>query len=413
MLSRLLLAKQPMFDRTITQLEAQTHNRSIDAALVAELLHTAHAKMRVLKLDPADTTGPELYRTLVNTVATHDEHLARELGGVNTSDIREMVPLIVKRIEQLDIPRDGWFLKHEVAEQMLLRMPPKTIMAKLGYTSAKQMMKEENLYEIYGALRFAEKADWLNEYNQQYETLTASDFEPRRIEVVQFDADKWGDIASHFIEKKLHNITHLKELGVIMTMPVLGSQPMPGITLKVMPLILHYFNEIRLYSAFFKLMREKKNFGEIFVNTLIADPSPVEVTQGEFIHWRVIQRYFGKLKDEYHPEMFEPHVQPEDLHWRKAEDILYEVDPELEFWRELDYVGLFMNDDEPVTFNLMDVSLSYSNQLEFEDRYLYHFRESLWNEVFVRYLGQKNLEDRILKRLDNALIAPETITDFK
>ncbi len=413
MLSRLLEAKQPLFDLTIKQLEEQTGNRSIDAQLVAEILETAHKKMRELKLDPADTKGRELYRMLMNTVQQHDEHLAKKIGGKDPTSLSEMTPKILQRIKTIDMPREGWFLKDEVAKDLLLQMPPKNIMDRLGYTSAKKMLQNESLYEIYGALRFAEPSEWLNEYNRQYTSLTKDDFETRDVQIVQFDTEKWGDIAAEFIKKKLHNITHLKELGVIMTMPVADEKPMPGVTLKVMPLILHYFNEIRLYSSFFKLMKDKQNFGEIFVDTLIADPSPVQVTKTDHVHWRVIQRYFGKLKDEYHPEMFEPHVQPEDLHWRKAEEILYEVDPELEFWHNLDYIGLFMNDDEPVTFNLMDVSLSYSNQLSFEDRYLYHFRESLWNEIFVRYLGQKNLEDRVLKRLDNALIAPEKITEFK
>ncbi|MEX0934495.1 MAG: hypothetical protein WDZ42_01710 [Candidatus Saccharimonadales bacterium] len=409
MLARLLQAKQPAFDKAITQLEAQTHNQSIDAKLVAEILAKSHEKMRELNLDIEDTTGQELYRSLINIVAKHDEHLAKEIGGSDPTNLKEMTPLIVKRVEKLSMPRDGWFIKDEVAEQMLLHTPPKQIMAKLGHSSVKQLLAKEDLYEIYGALRFAEDSDWLNEYNSQYHSLTPDDFEARDIKILQFNADKWGDIAAHFIEKKLHNITHLKELGVIMTMPVADTSPMPGATLKIMPLLLHYFNEIRLYSAFFKLMKDKQNFGDIFVDTLIADPSPVEIAKGEYIHWRVIQRYFGKLKDEHHPEIFEPHVQPEDLHWRKAEESLYEIDPELEFWKDLDYVGLFMNDDEPVTFNLMDVSLSYSNNLRFEDRYLYHFRESLWNEIFSRYMGQKNLEDRILKRLDNALISPERI----
>lgn len=412
MLSRLLEAKQPVFDMTIKQLEEQTGNQSIDAQLVAEILETAHQKMRQLKLDPADTNGQELYKMLINTVKEHDEHLARQIGGSDPTSLRDMTPKILQCIQAVDMPRQGWFLKDEVARDLLLQMPPKNVMQRLGYPSAKTMLTNENLYEIYGALRFAEESDWLNEYNRQYESLTQEDFQTRDIQVVQYDADKWGDIAAGFIKKKLHNITHLKELGVIMTMPVSSDAPMPGVTLKVMPLILHYFNEIRLYSSFFKLMKDKKNFGEIFVNTLIADPSPVAVTQTDHVHWRVLQRYFGKLKDEEHPEMFEPHVQPEDLHWRKAEEVLYEIDPDLEFWHDLDFIGLFMNDEEPITFNLMDVSLSYSNQLSFEDRYLYHFRESLWNEIFVRYLGQKNLEDRVLKRLDNALIAPEKITSF-
>ncbi len=122
----------------------------------------------------------------------------------------------------------------------------------------------------------------------------------------------------------------------------------------------------------------------------------------------MIQRYFGKLTGEIHPEIFEPHVQPEDLHWRRAEDVLYEVDPGLEFWRGLDYVAT-MKDGQPVTLNLMDISLGYSNSIPYAERYLYHFREALWNEVFARYFGQKVLEEQLLVKLDNAIIKPETL----
>jgi hypothetical protein len=155
-------------------------------------------------------------------------------------------------------------------------------------------------------------------------------------------------------------------------------------------------------------MRTKKNFGAIVADTLIADPAHVHLTEHSHIHWRVIQRYFGKLTGEVHPEEFEPHVQPEDLHWRRAEEVLYEIDPELAFWRGLDFVGVFKGPDA-ITFNLMDLSLSYSNAIPYADRYLYHFRESLWNEIFARYLGEKVLETQLLEKLDNAVIKPETL----
>jgi len=183
---------------------------------------------------------------------------------------------------------------------------------------------------------------------------------------------------------------------------------MKGVTLKVLPLLCHYFNEIRLYSSFFKLMADKKDFGHIVSQTLIADPAHVELVERGSIHWRVIQRYFGKLTGEVHPEIFEPHVQPEDLHWRRAEEVLYQLDPELGFWQEMDYVGVLRGNDA-ITFNLMDVSLGYSNAIPYEERYLYHFRESLWNEVFARYMGEKVLEEQLLVKLDNAIIKPETL----
>lgn len=405
-LAEFLLAKEPLLDHTLAELEKRTGGRGIDVSLTAEILGKAVQATQALGLD-LDCTGTELYAGLNHLIKKHDAHLAHAIGGTDPDDVAQMLPLVVKRVEQIKMPRDGFFIKEQVAEQMLLKTPPLAIMERLGYDNVPAMMARENIYELFLALRFGEDAGWLNKFDTHYRTLTSSDFVERPIRLVPFDADKWGDIAVEFISHKLHNITNSKEMGAIALMPM-PIKRMKGITLKAFPLILHYYNEIRLYSSFFKLMRTKHNFGDIVATTLIADPPHVKIGAGKHIHWRVIQRYFGKLKTEHHPEIFEPHVQPEDLHWRHAEHLLYEVDPELGFWRDMDYVAV-MKRGEPVTFNLMDISLSYSNQLSYADRYLYHFRESLWNEIFARYLGQQTLQDQVLVKLDNDMIKPETL----
>ncbi len=405
-LADFLMAREPLLDQTLAELEQRTGQRGIDASLTAEILGKAVQATQDLGLE-LDCTGNELYSALLYRIKQHDAHLARSIGGTDPDDVAQMLPLVVRRVEQIKMPRDGFFIKEQVAEQMLLKTPPLAIMGRLGYDSVQSMLAKENIYELFLALRFGEEPDWLNRFDQHYHKLQSSDFIERPIRLVPFDTAKWGDIAVHFIEHKLHNITNSKEMGAIALMPM-PIKRMPGITLKAFPLILHYYNEIRLYSSFFKLMRSKHNFGEIVATTLIADPPRVKVAAGRHVHWRVIQRYFGKLKNENHPEIFEPHVQPEDLHWRHAEHILYDVDPELGFWRDMDYDAI-MKHSQPVTFNLMDVSLSYSNQLSFHDRYLYHFRESLWNEIFARYLGQKTLQDQVLVKLDNDMIKPELL----
>ena len=68
-----------------------------------------------------------------------------------------------------------------------------------------------------------------------------------------------------------------------------------------------------------------------------------------------------------------------------------------------------MHGNRPVAFNLLDVAASYVNQTPYSKRTIYHFRDSLWNEVFVRYMGQKNLEEQVLRQLDNSMIAPEKL----
>ncbi len=403
----LLKAKDPLFTQALDQLEKASGKKAVDVKLTADIVETFNDRVKQLGLDPVDSTGEEIYAALLNKAKEHDEHLAKQIGGQNIYNVDEMVPLAIDTVNKTKMPRDCWVLKDEVAKNFLRQTPPASIMQRLGYESVDEMLEKENLYEIYGALRFAESEDWLNEFNENYAKITPGDFETREIKIVVMPKDRWGDIAEHFVKKKRHFNTHLKELGVVLVLPSPISE-MPGVTTKVLSLIYHYFNEIRLYSAFFKLKQKSNNFGQIIVDTLIADTSDVPLMAGQTIHWRVIQRYYGRLKDEYHPEQFEPHVQPEDLHWRHAEEVLYAVDPELKFWSNLDYVGK-MYDGKPLTMNLWDVLFSFANGISYADRYIYHFRESLWNEVFIRYMGQKTLEEQVLQQLDNDSIEPENL----
>ncbi|HEX9595071.1 MAG TPA: hypothetical protein VF996_03005 [Candidatus Saccharimonadales bacterium] len=406
-LSQLLDAKEPLFGLALKDLEENSGKHSMDVRLQAGILEKAHNAMKKLGLDHQDTTGPELYAALVSKVKEHDEHLAKQMGGTADETPTSLIPKIKTIVDKADVNKSCWVLKRSVAKEFLRKTPPKNIMKQLGYRSVDSMLKKENLAEVFGALRFAEDSEWLDKFNEEYKTLQPSDFETREIEIVVMPHERWANICEDFIRKKKHNITHLKEMGVILLLPV-KVEHLPGMATWSGSLVFHYINEIRLYSAFFKLKQVQPNFGEVFVETLIADPNLGPIMAGQEIHWRVIQRYFGKIKDEYHPEIFEPHVQPEDLHWRKAEEMLYKIDPELKFWEDMDYVAL-MYDGGPVTFNMMDVAASYTNQTPYEEREIYHFRESLWNEIFIRYMGQKTLEEQVLKQLDNEMITPERL----
>lgn len=403
----LLNAKEPLFSLSLRQLEAASGRGGTDARLIGEIHTKAAAAIRALGLDPTDSTGQEIYRALLNLTSQHDERLANAIGARDTKDANALTALMKAAVEKSDVNMQAWVLKQPVAKEMLRKMPPRKVMQHLGYRSVESMLKHEKLGEIYGALRFAETPEWLEKFNQQYVKLKPSDFESKKITFVVMSPERWADAAEGFIKKKRHNITHLKELGVILILPFKTEAPR-GLTITALPLLFHYINEIRLYSAFFKLQQVKPNFGEIIAETLLADPATAGSLAGQNVHWRVIQRYFGKLENENHPEIFEPHVQPEDLHWRKAEESIYKIAPELKFWQDMDYVGV-MRDGRPVSFNLMDTAVSYSNDTPYKTRAIYHLRESLWNEIFMRYMGHKNLENQILKELDNDMIAPEKL----
>lgn len=413
-LSDLLDAEEPIFTQALHQLEEVSGRSGADAKLIGDITAMAHENLRQLGLVPAAATGEEVYHALLGRVESDIKRLVRIIGAdeSRSEEVKYLVPFMVEAANKVKFNRTVFVIKREKAKDLLRQMPPKQLMKKLGYDDIEKMFEGEDFDEIYTALRFSEGPEWLIQYNELFKQVTPEDYEERDLRIVQMDHDKYVDLASHFVQKKLHNVTHTKEMGIIVVVPM-HARKMRGLVLKTLPLLFHYMNEVKLYSTFFKLKSKKPNFGKTVVETLIADPGTGSQMAGKRVHWRVIQRYLGKHKeDSIDSVAFEPHVQPEDLHWRRAEDLLFQLDPELEFWKDRDYVALNY-DGFPVAFNLFDVSFAYSNRESYAGRYAYHFRESLWNEIFVRYMGFKNLANQVLEQLDNDMIAPERLPVVK
>lgn len=404
----LLDAEEPLFTTAIRQLEEKSGRTGADAKLIGDITAMAHENMRALNLNPAASTGKEVYYALLSRVEQDAKRLTRIIGGDDPEDVRSLVPLMIQAANKVSFNRTVFVLKHDKAKELLRSMPPVQLMQRLGYDSVDALLETEDFDEVYTALRFSEGPEWLNRYNELFTSVTPEDYERRQLRIIQMNHEKYVDLAASFVQKKLHNVTHTKEMGTIAVLPM-HARKMRGLVLKTLPLLLHYMNEVKLYSTFFELKSKKPHFGKTVVDTLIADPGTASQMAGRYIHWRVIQRYLGRHKDDdVEKAAFQPHVQPEDLHWRRAEDLLYQIDSELLFWKDRDYVGLSY-DGFPVSFNLFDVSFAYSNSESYENRYAYHFRESLWNEIFVRYMGFKNLSQQILEQLDNEKIAPEDL----
>ena len=350
-LSDLLDAEEPIFTQAIHQLEEVSGRSGADVKLIGDITAMAHENMRALGLNPAASTGEEVYYALLGRVEQDIKRLVRIIGAdeARSEDVQYLVPFMIEAANKVKFNRKVFVLKREKAKDFLRQMPPVQLMKKLGYDDVEAMFAGEDFDEIYTALRFSEGAEWLTEYNELFKRVVPEDYEERDLRIIQMDHDKYVDLAAHFVQKKLHNVTHTKEMGIIVVVPM-NVKKMRGLALKTLPLLLHYMNEVKLYSTFFKLKSVQPNFGKTVVETLIADPGTGSQMAGKRVHWRVIQRYLGKHKEDTVDKVaFEPHVQPEDLHWRRAEDLLFEIDPELTFWKDRDYVGLNY-DGFPVAF---------------------------------------------------------------
>lgn len=64
-LKQLLGSDHPLFTHNLMQLERAAGNVGVDVRLIADITHSAHAVLRALGLDPADSHGKEVYQALV------------------------------------------------------------------------------------------------------------------------------------------------------------------------------------------------------------------------------------------------------------------------------------------------------------------------------------------------------------
>ncbi len=71
-LQTLLGVNKPTFINGLKALEKSTGNSGIDTRLIADIIENAHKVMRILGLDTSDTTGPELYHSLLSAVKNKD-----------------------------------------------------------------------------------------------------------------------------------------------------------------------------------------------------------------------------------------------------------------------------------------------------------------------------------------------------
>ena len=346
----------------------------------------------------------EVYDALISKVEADDVALLNYIG-IGTGDIGEKTQKVVDFVKRLHTPTRGMFLKQGKARQFLIAEPPKKILAALGYKYVEEMLEKEDLLEVYSALRFLEDMEWLNtKFFKQYESLRPEDFEERQIELRALHP-KWAKAAEKFVAKKYHNISHLKEMGVIFIIPVfLGIS---GETVRSVTLLLHYLHEVAFYAGVFKsLGKDPAAFNVNFISLLrgdVVEHWPAE-PKGEFRrpHFLVIERYIAK-DDENDWRLFEPRINPEAVHWYKAVNDLVAISTKIpdfkngmEFWEHIGPVGEFFKTDVGVevlvSFDIVDTAMALVKQRELL-KYLYHQQEALWNKIFSAYFGFQKLED--------------------
>lgn len=398
-----------------------------------------------LEKDMAEITGTSgVLESMENDMDAHIESRFKQLGLTWDSKAEEVIDALTDKAEEgekellkyMDITREdlsspdkvkdvfdeiketaheiatennGFFLKREKAEEILRAYSPEGTIQYLGYKDVDELLEKEDVMDVMSALRFTEKEEWMHQaFDVAYSKFTPDDFEQRKIDL-RVLGSQWKEIAEKFVAKKHHNVSHLKEFGVIFLNPI--NQDAPGAFLRDFALFFHYFHEVSFYSKLFQKHAESPDFNESFLSFLRGDvPEKNSVEKGE---WLIVQRYLWKI-DPNDPRIFLPRVNPESLHWRKGEDDAVDFGEKykeigLEFWDDLDWIaGYFENKDgeeQLVSFDMEDTAMSLvSKKTGDPTRFNYHQNEALWNEIFRRYVGKEKRQDLIIENFHKGVI---------
>jgi len=394
-------APEPTFSQGIRQLEQAAGTPSTDIRLTSDIIQQAKAKISELGLDPNDTTGPELYEVLRQRL-DHDEALVRYRLNIPVDAPTELVVARTRQfLENLDAPKNCFAIRTSIVKKMLKAKPPKVAMKRLGYRSVDSMLKHEPAAQLFVAASLYESAAWHSAFFGQYAKLQPGDFEQRDISILNPKSAKWQQVADDFAATKRHIMLGFRELGTVVLLA--ADKQIDSLAITTLLLAIEEMNAIRSYSSFVKLQQVKPAFGKIVQQAAQGELLTTASLAGHAVPWQMIQRYYASFKDAYRAELFEPHVQPEDLTWQHGEETLARLEPTLKFWQGTAMLAL-MHQDQPVSLNILDVALNHTNRLAFPDRVVHFFQGNLWHELMTRYLHQENLEAAVSQQIASELL---------
>lgn len=399
-LSLALGAPEPNFRQSLNRYEQAHGYPSHDIRLTAKVSHQTRAKLAELGLDPNDTTPHELYLALQHRVMQDDQRLTKFLRARAASHVTaeaDVVDGMIHTLEQLSESKHCFALKISVLKRLLKKLPPKKAMRALGYRSLESFVKHESAILILTAAWLVESEGWRDKFLDQYKLLTAADFENRTINLVYAKSKRWQNLANQIVSTEHHNLLAFKELGAVVFLP-LGQDYPQGSVLASLSLALHELNEIRATSAFLKLCQFRSDFGQQLRQAVVSQAELHSSLLDQPVSWHLVQKFFARMTDQFHDEVFEPYLEASDMAWHSVEGTLAAIDPDLQFWQQTSHLGM-LDGHQPVSMNVVDAAINLCNQLPYASRLSHYFKRSLWQELMMRYLRHQPVEETVLAEL--------------
>jgi len=403
-LAKILGVEVSFLEKLDTEMTGRTGRKGVLDAVIKENGDIMENTFKALAI-PTGAKVDEIHAALRTAIKVNENELLKYLQTIpGATEFEKAANLAV----QIGHVGKGFFLKKEYGAEILRKSKPENLLAFLHAKDIDELLAKHDVTEIFSALRFIESETWMHEtFEKAYSGFTAADFEEREIQIKVLGPE-WFEVAKKFVEKKHHNVSHLKEFGVIFLNPI--KEDVSGKFIRDFALLLHYFHEIEFYSKLFRKYAPDPDFATHLKALLRGDVKNVStVGEGE---WLIVQQYLWKINPN-DPRLFLPRVNPESMHWFRGERDMARLgeersDLDLEMWLNRDWVSFFdAGTGELVSLDLEDNAMAQVSAAEGKkDVFTYHQREALWTKIFMEYAGgEEAMENLLLDNFDKGAVS--------
>ncbi len=399
-LSESLGIAEPFYGLALRKLEHSLGKPSNDIRLASETQREARAKIAELGLDPHDTTGVELYHSLLERVRSDDAKLIKTLRTLAASHVSaegEVVAGMAHALRESELPKTSLIIKSSKFKSIIKNHPPKKAMKQLGYRSVESFLKHETPAQVLAAAKICENDTWQKGLIDAYKKLQPTDFEAGHITIAHPNTKRWQALARNSVAKSLHNVSNFPEIGAVVLLPLPKVVP-AGVTTASLALAVHALSSMRASNTYLKLSLVRPDFGSVVQAVAAGQPQLQASVLDKNVPWQIVQHYYSRMQHMFREELFEPHIALDDMVWPSVERAMSQIEPALSFWHDSAALGLVF-DHSPLSMNIVDAALNLCNQLPFERRLAHYFQQSLWHEVALRYLKHETIETSVLTRL--------------
>ena len=395
-LSEILGAHEPAFRLGLQRLEESVGRPGHDIRLALEIEREVRAKMAALGLDPTSTTAEELYHALGEKLRRDEAAIRSALRLVDKGSPVELLQAVRNFLETETAGKKVFVIKSNVMKNVLKKLKPKATMKALGYRSQDSMFKHESALQLLVAVQLIEDEKWQQARLTAYRKLLPKDFELRDVSYEVPTTKRWPEIANRFTSQYHHNMIIAEELGGVMFLPL--TRDFPAFAVLSTMLGFQAFESVRARSALLKLYQVQPNFGEVLYESAHHEPMTDFMLDGRQVSWKEVHTFYGSSYAPYHPDLFEPHIQPDDVVAHDHVGSLKKLAEVFAFWQDSHFLAL-LQEKTVVSLNILDVALGVCNGLRYGEHMLHHMRESLGREIAMRYMAH----DRHHEKLQHAL----------